>query len=416
MIDRVILPNGVTILHQKTKSLAASIGIWVRLGSRNETESERGYTHFLEHMVFKGTTKRTAKELASRVERVGGYMNAATSREYTYFYITVIKEELELAIDILSDMVTDPLLSEADIQNEIGVVLEEMKSYGDDPEEYLHDFYYKNFMLDSSLGLDIIGNKKSVSGITESKIRAYFESYYTPENILVSISSENDFSYIRELVEKYMGRISKVGKKPTFERLKGKNYGKFLEKRKLEQVNFILGTDGIGKDVRLGTALSLLNTIFGGTMSSRLFQKIREEKGLCYSINSYSSSYSDSGLFSISCGTSKKNFEIALSTILGEIENLKKNLITAEELRDAKSNQKGSLVIGYEHPDNKMTDIAIQELYYQTYYSIEERIKLLDSITLEEICNLIEKLYGHGNLHLSVVGDIKEKKFDALKF
>lgn len=415
MIQKQTLPNGTTVLHQRSTGHTASVGLWVKLGSRNESDFERGYTHFLEHMVFKGTEKRTAKQLALEIERVGGFMNAATSREYTYFYIIVSKTELALAIDILTDMVTSALLSPQDIQNEIGVVLEEMKSYEDDPEEFLHDFYYKNFMKNSALGLDIIGTKESVSGITSEKLRAYYESYYIPENTLLSVSCDEESGFVFQLAEKYLGEFKGKGKSPKPDLNPPKQYGKFLHKRKLEQVNFVLGTDGVPKNIFAGAKISLLNTIFGGSMSSRLFQKVREENGLCYSIQSYSSSYVDSGIYSISCGTSKKNFQSAVEIILKEIQELCKNSISAIELADAKTNQKGTMVISYEQADNKMTDIALQELYYQKYYSIEERMKLIDSISREDIEELIQKLYGHGQLHLSVIGDVKEKKFESIE-
>lgn len=414
MIRKKTLPNNLSVLHQRSYGHTASVGLWVKLGSRNETDSERGYTHFLEHMVFKGTEKRTAKQLALEIERVGGFMNAATSREYTYFYIIVSREQLELAIDILADMVTAPILSESDIKNEVGVVLEEMKSYEDDPEEFLHDFYYKNFMKKSALGLDIIGNKESVSTINAANLRKYYESYYTPKNTFLSVSCDEESEKITDLAEKYLGNFQRNGKEPNRDPIPSLEYGKYFHKRKLEQVNFILGTKGVPKDIDSAAKISLLNTIFGGTMSSRLFQKVREEKGLCYSIQSHSSSYNDSGIYSIGCGTSKKNFQSAVEIILREIKELLRNSVTEQELADAKTNQKGTMVISYEQADSKMTDIAIQELYFQKYYSIEERMNLVDSIKREDISELIESLYGHGTLHLSVVGDLKEKKIDSL--
>ena len=416
MIEKKSLKNNLKVLFQKSPgALSVSVGLWVKIGSRHENDEERGYTHFLEHMVFKGTEKRSSKMIAAEIERVGGFMNAATSREYTYFYVTVMKSEIELAIDILSDMVTKPLLSENDIKNESGVVLEEMKGYEDDPEEFLHDFYYKNLMPNSSLGLDIIGNKKSISNINSEKIKKYYNKYYNPSNMVLSISGDFETSYVFDLSEKYLGDFQREATTILRESIVPKNLNKFFEKRKLEQVNFVIGSDGITKDLTQNISMSLFNTIFGSSMSSRLFQKIREDKGLCYSINSFSSSYSDCGIFSISCGTSKKNFETSIESILEEIRLILENGITENELKDAKSNQKGSMSISYEQPDNKMTDISIQEIYYNTYYTLEERMKMIDNITLADINHLINHLFSKKVFHLSAIGGIKEKAFLKIK-
>ena len=416
MIEKKVLQNKATLLYQKSPgALSVSVGLWVRVGSRHETNSERGYTHFLEHMVFKGTSSRTARQIASEIERVGGFMNAATSREYTYFYITVMKSEIELAIDLLCDMVCKPLLSEEDIKNERKVVLEEMKGYEDDPEEFLHDFYYKNFMPKSSLGYDIIGNKKSITNASMEKIKNYYNKYYIPSNFILSISGDFESSYVFDLSEKYLSGFERQGESPDSIEKPEKKYDKFLEKRNLEQVSFIIGTDGISKDIHESVKVSLFNIIFGSTMSSRLFQNIREEKGLCYSINSYSSSYSESGIFSIGCSTSKKNFEVACNEIFKEINKVFKDGITELELKDAKSNQKGSMSISYEHPDNKMTDIAIQEIYYSQYFTIEDRVKLVDEVTVKDIQQLIEYLFNREKFHLSAIGNLKEKAFNSIQ-
>jgi predicted Zn-dependent peptidase len=416
VIEKKVLQNKATLLYQKSPgALSVSVGLWVRVGSRHETNSERGYTHFLEHMVFKGTSSRTARQIASEIERVGGFMNAATSREYTYFYITVMKSEIELAIDLLCDMVCKPLLSEEDIKNERKVVLEEMKGYEDDPEEFLHDFYYKNFMPKSSLGYDIIGNKKSISNASMEKIRNYYNKYYIPSNFILSISGDFESSFVFDLSKKYLSGFERQGESPDSNEKPEKKYDKFLEKRNLEQVSFIIGSDGISKDIHESVKVSLFNIIFGSTMSSRLFQTIREDKGLCYSINSYSSSYSDSGIFSIGCSTSKKNFEVACNEIFKEINKVFKEGITELELKDAKSNQKGSMSISYEHPDNKMTDIAIQEIYYSQYFTIEDRVKLVDKVSVDEIQQLIEFLFNREKFHLSAIGNLKEKVFNSIQ-
>jgi predicted Zn-dependent peptidase len=270
-------------------------------------------------------------------------------------------------------------------------------------------------MPKSSLGYDIIGNKKSITNASLEKIKIYYSKYYIPSNFILSISGDFESSFVFDLTEKYLSGFEAQGDIPDIIEKPEKKYDKFLEKRNLEQVSFIIGSDGISKEIHESVKVSLFNIIFGSAMSSRLFQNIREEKGLCYSINSYSSSYSDSGIFSIECSTSKKNFEVACNEIFKEINKVFKDGITKLELKDAKSNQKGSMSISYEQPDNKMTDIAIQEIYYSQYFTIEDRVKLIDRISEEDIQQLIEYLFNREKFHLSAIGNIKEKAFNSIQ-
>jgi predicted Zn-dependent peptidase len=415
LITKHKLQNGITCLfHKSIGSASVSIGLWVKIGSRDENNLERGYTHFLEHMVFKGTEKRTAKELALEIERVGGYMNAATTREYTYFYITIMKSKLELGLDILSDMVFHPLLKEHDIQNESSVILEELKSYEDDPDELLHDFYYKKFMKGSTLGLEIIGNRKSISSVTSESITSYYNKYYTPERMILSIAGDYEFEQISELVERYYSGFQKKFNPTPKDKKITKVKEKYHIKKKLEQVNFVLGTDGFGKEIYTNAKIGLFNIIWGSGMASRLFQSIREDKGLCYSINSYSSSYRDSGIFTISCGTSQDKFSYCLQSIYDEIKKLLDSGITDQELDDAKNNHKGSMAISYELPESKMNDMALQEIYFGKFYTLEDRMNILDSISKEELESLIQKLYSDQKLHLSAIGHFSKDEFSKI--
>ncbi|MCB1142875.1 MAG: insulinase family protein [Leptospiraceae bacterium] len=417
MIEKSVLPNGLKFLFQKSPGASSvSIGLWVKIGSRYENDLERGFTHFLEHMVFKGTQSRTARQIAHEIEKVGGYINAATSREYTYFYITVMKSKLKLGLDILSDMIFHPLLKESDIRSESSVILEEMKSYEDDPEEFLHDFYYKKLMPGSSLGLEIIGNRESIQSAAEESIRKYYEKYYTPDRMILSIAGDCDHEEISDLCHHFFASYPiKNFDLPTISK-SPKKMGKFLEKRKLEQVSFVIGTDGFRKNIMDNARMSLFNIILGSGMSSRLFQSIREEKGLCYSIGSYASSYHDSGIFTINCGTSIDKFQFCVESIYKELDLLLKEGVSEEELKDAKTNQMGSMSIGYELPENKMNDISIQEMYFEKYYSLQERMEIIESIKIEEINETIQKLYSKRKVHLSAIGNISRKDFSNLEF
>lgn len=403
------LSNGLTVLFQPVPSATSvAIGLWVKIGSRYETDSEKGYTHFLEHMLFKGTEKRTSRKQAEDIERVGGFFNAVTSREYTYYYVTVASTELELGLDILSDMVFQPLLREEDIRNESNVILEELKSYEDSPDDFVYDQYFKNIFNNHPLGRDIIGTRESVSGVTSETIQAYYKKHYIPSRMVLSIAGDFSDEEIQRLSEKYFNtqidRTPVLLENPKVE----KSFSIHFIKRKLEQVNFLLGAEGFPRDFKLAVRLGVISNILGGGMSSRLFQKIREEKGLCYSISCFPSSYFDTGIMNINCATSKDKFLQAIDSILDEIRILKKDGFSQEELDFAKGNQRGSLAIGYEIPENRMTDIAMQEIYFGQFYNYESRLEELASVTLEEINELVGKVFSVEQMHFTGIGNISK--------
>ncbi len=405
------LNNSLKILYQKIPNATSlSVGLWVKMGSRYETASELGYTHFVEHMLFKGTKKRTAKKQAEEIERVGGYFNAVTSREYTNFFITASKDDLKLSLDILSDMVFDPLLDKNDISSESKVILEEMKSYIDSPDEFVYDQYFKNIFSGKSLGLDIIGTKESVETANEKSLRTFYEKHYTPNRMILSLAGDYSIEEVKELAEKYFSKKRKNSEFPTNHSEIKKTYNKFFTKKKLEQVSFLLGAEGLPRDFKSAVRLGALSGIFGGGISSRLFQKIREEKAYCYNISAFPSSYFGTGIFTISCSTSKSTFKAALKSIIDEVIHLKEKGITEKELEFIKSNQKGNLSISYENVDARMNDIAYQEMYFGNFYTYEDRIKELYSITKKELNELIGKIYSVENLHLTGIGDFSQKE------
>ncbi|XDD59611.1 M16 family metallopeptidase [Leptospira sp. WS58.C1] len=391
------------------------MGVYVKVGSRSETLETAGYCHFLEHMLFKDTEKRTAKQQAEDWERVGAYSNAATSREYTYFHATLASRDLELGLELLSEMMFRPLFRDQDIRTEAEVVLEEMKGYEDSPEDAIHDFYYNNLFSGNSLGRDIIGTETSIRGVTPSSLRKFYETYYHPENMILSLSGNYEPEFVFDLVSKYFSQSVKKGKEGTFETPK-KEFGYFRKGNKeTEQAYFILGGEGFPRNFHDATRLSLLTHVLGGGMSSRLFQKVREEKGLCYHITSYPSSYRDVGINSIVCSTSKERFAESLELILEELRLFVDKGVTSQELKDAKTNHEGSLSIGYEHTESRMNNIAFQELYYGKYNSLEDRIKEIHSVTEEEINQTVRKIFALPKLHLSVLAKLKAKEEQKIK-
>jgi predicted Zn-dependent peptidase len=416
-ILKTILPNGITLLFQPMKNAASmGVGVFLKQGSLAETNSELGYFHFLEHMLFKDTEHRTARAIAEEVERVGGILNGSTSREYTQYYVVAIKDKAELAFDILSDMLYRPLFRKEDILTEKGVVIEEMRSYEDAPDDFVYDFYFRNIFGKSPYGRDIIGTKDSVNGVTRDKIQKFYQKHYFPKNMVISVSGNFSWREILALTNKYFSfpnPIDRVVTETTIPAPK-KNYTKHLARRKIEQFNLMLGANGHKRDYKTVTTTQLLSTILGGGMASRLFQNIREKEGLCYSIYSFPSYYKTTGLFSISCATSKEKADKCVSLILRELESIVKKGFTKKELEDAISNQLGGMAIGYELPENRMNNIGLQEIYYHKYFSLEERMKAIRSVTLDELNALARDTFAIDRFHLSCVGDMTETQFSKI--
>ncbi|MEM7181140.1 MAG: pitrilysin family protein [Spirochaetota bacterium] len=404
------LDNSLTLLYQKAPYVAsASLGVWVRVGSRFEKDSEMGYTHFLEHMLFKGTENRTAKQLAEEVERVGGYFNAATSREYTYYYVTVASANLELGFRILSDMLFHSLLLQEDVENEAEVILEEMRSYEDSPDDYVYDAYFRNIYAGQKLGRDIIGTRESVGSVTASKLKRFYNKHYRTDRMILAISANLPEKKITALAKKYFS-VETPPANPSHYKLRKvkKSFVVNFEKRDLNQVSFLIGAEGYARNFEAIVRKILLTTILGGGMSSRLFQKIREDQGLCYSISCFPSSFSNTGVINISCATSNKRFLYCLDSIMQELKEVKNNGFSQKELDDAKSNQIGSMSIGFESPETRMMNIAMQELYYEQYRDFNQRVKAIQAVTLDDLYETITQVFSVGKLHFTGIGNLTD--------
>ena len=404
------------IYQRSPHSVSASIGVWLKVGSLYENKEERGYTHFIEHMLFKGTKNRTAKELVEAVEKAGGFINAATSREYTYYYVTVSMDKISLALDVLSDMVFNPLFKEKDCKNESGVIVEEMKSYRDSPDDFVYDMYFKTIFKNHPIGLDTLGTEESIQNATSKKLRAYYNQFYSPSNMTVVISSPYQFKEVIDpLIEKYFSKSpDKEFQSVVIEDITKQKFTTNFYQRKLNQVSFVLGGNGRKRSFDSQVKLNLFTSIFGGGMSSRLFQRIREDKGLCYSISCFSSSYTCGGVVNISCATSKDKFLFCLDSIRKEIKNLKKHGFTKTELEDIKSNQTGLMSIAFETPDQKMINAAIQNLYYGKYYTFQERVNAIQSVTLDDLNEVIHYVFSGPNLHLAGLGSLSKAEIDQI--
>ncbi len=407
------LSNGIRIVAEEIEHVnSISIGIWVKTGSRHENINNNGVSHFIEHMLFKGTKNRSAKEIASSIDKIGGQLNAFTSKECTCFYAKVLDSHLDIALDILFDMFLNSSFSEIEIEKEKGVVSEEINMYEDSPEDLVHDVFTQTVWVGNPLGMPILGTESTLYSLTQESIIEYFNNNYTPNNIVISLVGKFDKNYafneIKKLMKDYTtsNYIRENGSKPGF-------ISKFEHKsKKTEQVHVCLGYNGIELGSKYTYPLLVMNNIFGGSMSSRLFQKIREEKGLAYSVFSYPSSYTGCGLFSIYAGMKPSQLDQVLDIINNEIKLITANSITEEELYDSKEQLKGNYILGLESTSGRMISIGKSELLLNRIYSPHEIIELIDKVTIDSVRHVIDCIFDDNCKGAAVIGpqniDIKK--------
>lgn len=401
------LDNGIRVVTEKIPYVrSVAIGIWVGAGSRYESCDLGGISHFIEHLLFKGTQKRNAKEIAEALDSVGGYLNAFTSKEYTCFYARVLDEHIDLALDVLSDMVLNSKLNEKDIEKERQVIIEEIKIYEDTPDEMIHDVFCQTIWQDHPLGRPVLGTEDSLNSITRNDLLNYLNQFYIPENIVIAITGNVEHDEIFEKISIFFNHLEnkKLNKKTTKPKDKSRIYNYFKD---TSQMQICLGTRGLGQSHPKLYELLILNNILGGGLSSRLVQKIREERGLSYSVFSYHSSFSDTGLFNIYAGTRPENYQEVISLILEEISNIYEKGITEKELINTKEQLKGNLFLGLESISSRMTRLGRSELCLNKIKSPEEVIKNIVKVTREDIYNLVKTLFKKDSFSLATIGPLK---------
>ncbi|MCP4132653.1 MAG: insulinase family protein [bacterium] len=406
MITKYKQDNGLTVLLEPVdEAVSISVGLWLKTGSRNEKIFQYGYAHFVEHMLFKGTKNYSAHDIAKMVDRVGGQHNAATNREYTCYYINVVSDHLELAIKIISDMYYNSLLSSEEIKKEKNVIIEEIRMYEDTPDEFIHDLFIENMFSGHPLSHSILGSIDGIDQTSREQLAGFYESHYRDDNAIFVIAGKMDVNKAQDLISAHFDRepnstsLIKAPPAAPPERL----YYTHVE-RDLEQVHFCLGTEGINRYDDDRWALYCLSTILGGSMSSRLFQNIREKEGISYSIYSFHSSYTDAGLFGIYCATSPDNYSKALELIVKECREMLEKGIQEDELRDAKTFMKGNLALSYESIEVRMGQLAKNELAFEKYYSFDDIIKKINEVTLDDFGNIAKRLFKNKKLSLISVG------------
>ena len=404
MFRKFVLDNGLTVLFEKVEgSASVSAGLWLKTGSRDESASECGYAHFLEHMLFKGTSKYSAKDIARMVDRVGGQHNGATNKEYTCYYINIIADYLEMSVDILSEMFYNSLFLEEDIEKEKGIILEEISMYEDSADEHVLDVFTESMYAGHPLAHNILGTRESINSISRDKLLAFYEREYSASRAVLSIAGNFDSVQAETIVKKYFS-----GSKSRFERTcsefsLNRVYRKHID-REIEQIHFAMGFDGFSKNHEDRHALYLLSTVFGASSSSRLFQNIREKEGLCYSVFSFHSSYSDTGIFGIYCGTSPDKYSKSKDLILQECRNVVEKGITEEELRDAKTYLKGSLALSMESVEVKMGHNALEEMTFSRKYSFDEICHFIDKVKGSDIERIIGRIFSKKEVGFISIG------------
>ncbi len=399
------LPNGLTVIVEEIPHVrSVAVGLWAKAGSRYEEPSQAGLSHFLEHMFFKGSTHRTAKQIAEAIDAVGGQLNAFTGKEHSCFYARVLDEHFVLALDILSDMLMNPLFAQDDIERERNVVLEEINSYEDTPDDLIHDLILEAFWEDHPLGRSILGPEEVVKGFEREQVRQLCEERYTPDNMVVAVAGRVDPRLVADEVESRLGAMRGRGR-TTDERAPRPAAGRLFREKDSEQVHLCLAGPGQpASEDRSFYAAQVLSTMVGGGSSSRLFQRIREERGLTYSIYTYTSSYQDGGLLATYAGAGPAQSRQVLDLILEELERFRREGPDEEELQRARAQLKAGVVLGLESTTNRMMRLGRLQLTLGRQVSPDEVISRVDAVTKDEVMAVAADSLDRDKLAVAALG------------
>ncbi len=382
---------------------SVTIGVWLARGSRHESDAESGIAHFVEHMLFKGTATRTAQAIAEEIDSIGGQLDAFTAKEYAAYYIRVLDEHLPLAVDLLADMVMHPAFAADDVAKEQSVILEEIKMVEDAPDDLVHEVFTRHFWNDHPLGRPILGTPETVASFTAPTLRRYFESTYTAPNLIVSAAGHFETSHLRDLVSRAFASLptsamGAVTAAPVVSR------GLSVREKDIEQAHVCLGTAALPTAHDDRHAAYVLNTILGGSMSSRLFQHIREERGLAYAVFSNLTSYSDAGMLTVYAGCAADKVGDVVDLTLAELRGLRDAAVTAAELRRAKDHLKGSLMLSLESTSSRMSHLARQELYFTRHDSMDETLARIERVSMDDVRRVAAAMFRDEHLSATIVG------------
>jgi len=386
LFQKTTLSSGVRVITEYIPSVrSVSVGAWIAVGSRDESVANSGICHFIEHMVFKGTKKRRMHHIAQRMENVGGYLNAFTSKEFTCYYSRCLDEHLDRALDTVIDLVINPLFPEKELEREKDVVVEEMRMYEDTPDELVFDLFDRALYGTHAMGRPVIGTEKSVRSFTTQRLHDFLDENYTAKNLVISVVGNVDHDRSVKLVEKLLNGFGSNSRSKGRRKVTPYAPKMIEEKRPMQQAHLVYGARGLAVTDPARISLSVLNTVLGGGMSSRLNQNIREKFGYCYNIYSFANMHSDTGDFGVYMGTEASKVNHSLKLIKREIDRLAQKPISTTELARAKSQAKGAIMLGLESMGSRMMRIGRQELYYGRYYTLDEILGLLNNVSLSDI-------------------------------
>lgn len=417
MLKKDTLNNGMTFVSERIDFVRSiALGIWIKSGSRYEDATNNGISHFIEHMMFKGTSKRTAKELAEEMDRVGGQINAFTSKEYTCFYTVSLDEHFDQSLDILHDMLRNSLFTEADINKEKGVILEEINMYEDSPDELVIDELHYKVWEGHPLSMPILGTSQSLQHIDKKQILRYYHDKFVPENMVICMAGNFEYDTVMDMLNKTFGAWES-GESNEANPLSQVKYNSCLttKNKDIEQVHFSLSFDGLPLGHKDVYPLSIFSTIFGGGVSSRLFQKIREEAGLTYSIYSYTSSFLNAGLFSVVSALNPSQLEEVLKQVVEEIHQVKATRLTADEMLTTKEHLKSSIILGLESSSSRMSSLGKSQLLLGRIRTPDEIIEKINKVTEEDIYRAVNHILDFDKLSLSIVGQTKGINLERIK-
>ena len=406
-IETTVLPNGLRIITERMSHVrSVSVGFWIDSGSRCETQEQNGLSHFIEHMLFKGTKTRSAEDIARSVDSIGGNLDAFTSKELVCFNTKVLDEHLPLAFDVLADLLLNPLFRDEDIEKEKGVILEEIKMDADNPDYLVHEIFSSNFWKDHPLGKPILGTRETVKRFDREMIHQFYSDAYSPHNLLITAAGNLQHRRLVDLVQERFcdfsrnGAAKEVAKPSTHARIALRN------KKELEQVHLCLGVPSYPVPHEDRFSCYVMNTLLGGGMSSRLFQNIRERQGLAYAVFSELNPYRDTGCLSIYAGTSVESAGKVVELILKEFKDLKENRIPPDEIRRAKDHLKGSLMLSLESTSSRMSNLARQEIYFKKFFTLDELGESIENVTEDDVQRIAREFFEPKSIALTILGNL----------
>ena len=413
MFTKTDLDNGIPVVMESFKNVrSVAIGVWVKIGSRYETRTENGISHFLEHMFFKGTKRYTAKDIAVEIDTMGGDLNAFTSREHTAFYVKMLDDYLERGINLLSEIFVHSTFPDDEVEKEKKIIKEEIKMVEDTPDDYIHDLFTQTIWGREGLGQPVLGTRETIASFTRDEIMSHIRRYYGTKDLVIACAGNfGHEEVLRMLNERFgslrQGSATKTGDVPDF------RFSRKVFVKDLSEAHVCIGVPGLSQVSKDRYALFILNTILGGSVSSRLFQEVRENRGLAYSVYSFTAMYCDTGLLGVYAGVSRKRVREACELIVREMLGLSKTL-TEDELDKAKRHLKGNMILALESTNSRMNNIARQEMYYGRYISPDEIIRSVDRVKIAEVRGLADRLIVRDRFSATAFGPLEKDVLEGI--